>query len=194
MKAHWLTYWLLLLVGGTVFAIVPPRAWDVDQAPSKIPADSRIAGANEPGVPLLISGTVYGDDGVTPLSGIVVYAYHTDINGVYRADHRVDAPPRLRGWARTDAAGHYSFRTIRPAPYPKRDIPAHVHFHVWGPGVPRQFVDDLRFRDDPLIKSEQLEKSSRRGIFATVCTPKFDAEGVQRCTFNIRVRTQSNSR
>src|SRR5262249_24335875 len=192
MKAHWLTYGLCLLVGGTVFAIVPLSAWDVDQAPARIPTDSRIAPANEPGTPLVISGTGYADDGVTALAGIVIYAYHTDINGVYRTDRRVDARPRLRGWARTDSGGHYSFRTIRPAPYPNRDIPAHVHFHVWGPGVPRQFVDDLRFGDDPLVTREQRAESSQRGKFATVCTPERAAGGAQRCTFNIRVQGQSN--
>jgi protocatechuate 3,4-dioxygenase beta subunit len=183
---------LCLLGGATAFAIVPPSAWDVDQVPDTIPAEPRIAPANEPGTSLIIAGTVYGEDGTTALAGIVVYAYHTDINGVYRTDRRADAPPRLRGWARTDAAGHYSFRTIRPAPYPNRDIPAHVHFHVWGPGIPRQFVDDLRFQDDPRISPAQVADSDRRGKFATVCIPKTDAEGTQRCTFNIQVRTQSN--
>src|SRR5215470_20421912 len=125
-----LTFGFSLLFGGEALAVVPPAAWDVDQAPAKIPADARVAPSGEAGAPLVISGTVYAADGVTPLAGVVVYAYHTDVNGLYRPDRRFDAPPRLRGWARTDAAGHYSFRTIRPAPYPNQKIPAHVHFHV----------------------------------------------------------------
>ena len=191
MKAHWLAFGLLLM-GEAAVAIVPPAAWDVEQAPANIPTDARIAPSGEPGAPLLITGTVYAADGVTPVAGAVVYAYHTDIHGLYRADRRFDAPPRLRGWARTDAAGHYSFQTIRPAPYPNQNIPAHVHFHVWGPGVPRQFVDDLRFGDDPLVTPEQRAESSQRGKFATVCTPERAAGGAQRCTFNIRVQAQSN--
>jgi len=123
-----------------------------------------------------------------------VYAYHTDVNGLYRADHRMDAPPRLRGWARTDSKGHYSFRTIRPAPYPKNNIHAHVHFHVWGPGVPRQFVDDLHFADDPLIGPRQVSEASTRGKFSTLCGPERTTAGGQLCTFNIQVPAHSNFR
>jgi protocatechuate 3,4-dioxygenase beta subunit len=154
-----LTFGFSLLFGGEALAVVPPAAWDVDQAPAKIPADARIAPSGEPGASLVISGTVYAPDGITPLAG---------------------------------AAGHYSFRTIRPAPYPKQSIPAHVHFHLWGPGVPRQFIDDLRFGDDPLVTQKMHVDSSPLGRFATVCSPQRDPEGAQRCTFNIRVRTQSN--
>ena len=182
----------LLLIPGLAAAIVPPADWDVGQAPANIPADSRIAPEGEPGTPLLINGTVYGPDGITPVVGAVVYAYHTDIHGAYRPDRRHDAPPRLRGWARTDENGHYSFRTIRPAAYPNRNIPAHVHFHVWGPGVPRQFVDGVHFADDPLVSAEERAESAARGKFATVCAPELTPNGAQRCTFNIRVRAQSN--
>src|SRR5215510_7876389 len=111
MKAHWWTFGLLL-IGESAVAIVPPAAWDVEQAPANIPTDARIAPSGEPGAPLLITGTVYAADGVTPVAGAVVYAYHTDIHGLYRAVRRFDAPPRLCGWARTDATGHYSFQTI----------------------------------------------------------------------------------
>jgi protocatechuate 3,4-dioxygenase beta subunit len=183
-----------LLFQTELFAIVPPAAWDVDQAPSNPPAYARIAPPGEPGAPLIISGTVYSPDGVTPLAGVIVYGYHTDVNGVYRSDQRFEQPPRLRGWARTDAAGHYSFRTIRPAPYPRQDIPAHVHFHLWGPGAPQQFTDDLAFRDDPRMKPERVAQSDARGTFATVCSPKMDPDGTQRCTFNIRVQAESNFR
>jgi len=53
MKAQWLTFGLLL-IGKVAVAIVPPAAWDVEQAPANIPTDSRIAPSGEPGAPLLI--------------------------------------------------------------------------------------------------------------------------------------------
>jgi protocatechuate 3,4-dioxygenase beta subunit len=194
MRVHWLTVGFCFSIGRGAFGVVPPAVWDVEQAPASISAEARIAPEGEPGTPLTISGTVYAPDGNTRLAGVVVYGYHTDVNGVYRPDRRYDEAPRLRGWARTDAAGHYSFKTIRPAPYPSRAVPAHVHFHVWGPGVPRQFVEDLKFRDDPLITPEQIAESSGRGKFATLCSPQRAPDGGQQCTFDIRVQAQSNFR
>src|SRR5215213_10262595 len=40
-------------------------------------------GENEPGKPMLISGTIFQPDGVTPASGILLYVYHTDAQGYY---------------------------------------------------------------------------------------------------------------
>ncbi len=103
---------------------------DVAQTPSHLESRGRIAPLREPGVPLVISGTVVAADGTTPVAGVVVYAYHTDAMGYYRKAQTGDTGergPRLRGWVRTDAEGHFEFTTIHPAPYPHRDVPAHVH-------------------------------------------------------------------
>ena len=180
MKTRWSGIAAAVLLGFGWAASAWPARQDVNDAPANPPASARIAPAGEPGAPLVISGTVYAEDGTTPLPDIVVYAYQTDVTGFYRPDHLME-PPRLRGWARSDAAGHYEFRTIRPAAYPERTIPAHVHFHVWGKGYPRQFVEDLQFRDDPFMTATLLTKSSALGRFANICAPQKDPDGAQRC-------------
>ena len=176
---------VVLLAGAALFASnragVPA---DVADAPANPPASARIAPAGEPGSPLRVSGTVLAPDGVTPLAGITVYSYQVDAKGHYRADGGLE-PPRLRGWATTDADGHYEFRTIRPIPYPNHEIPAHLHFHLWGKGYPRQYTDDLQFDDDPFVTQGQLTRSAARGRFANICQP-------QRCTFDIRILTKTN--
>jgi protocatechuate 3,4-dioxygenase beta subunit len=42
--------------------------------------------------------------------------------------------PRLTGLLRSDVAGRYSFRTIRPGSYPGTQVPQHIHYEVAAPG------------------------------------------------------------
>ena len=87
------------------------------------PAPTWLSARDEPGLPMYVSGCVFGPDGVTPAPGVVVYVYHTDRTGIYAEP---GAPPRLCGWIRTDRRGRYAYRSIRPAPYPGGRQPAHV--------------------------------------------------------------------
>lgn len=128
--------------------------------------EARLAPEGEPGEPLRVEGLLFAPDGVTPASGVVVYAYQTDATGLY--SHRRGEPPRLRGWMRTDGNGRFSYRTIRPAPYPGGRIPAHVHHQLWGGGYPPQWSQDLLFEDDPLVGDAERARSEALGPFANV--------------------------
>src|SRR5262249_15448655 len=89
--------------------------------PAHLASAARIAPESEPGDRLVVHGRAVAEDGETPIPGAVVFAYHTDREGHY---DRPGAGPhswRLKGWALTDAAGRFEFRTIRPAPYPNRN-------------------------------------------------------------------------
>src|SRR5690606_38698432 len=123
--------------------------------PAVLSPRARIAPPGEPGEPLSLAGRVLAADG-SPRAGIVVYAYHTDAQGIYPP--LADAPGRaaerhgrLRGWVASDAEGRYTFDTIRPASYPTRDVPAHIHLHVLEPGCGTYYIDDAMFTDDPLL-------------------------------------------
>jgi protocatechuate 3,4-dioxygenase beta subunit len=148
-----------------------------------------IAPPGEPGQPLLVEGRVFRPDGKTPAGGVVVYVYQTDITGRYQK--LPGQPPRLRGWMKTDAEGRYQYRTIRPAPYPGNDIPAHVHTQLWGAGWPAQYNEDLNFADDRFVKEADRRRSSALGSFAFVCAPRLVA-GVQHCTHNLRLKPQGD--
>jgi protocatechuate 3,4-dioxygenase beta subunit len=75
-----------------------------------------------------------------PLAGADVEIWQCDANGRYHhprdtgGRRRVDAGFQGRGRVRTDAAGAYRFRTIRPVPYPGRT--PHIHFKVAADGHP----------------------------------------------------------
>ena len=153
--------------------------------PEQIPAQSRIAPVGEPGEPMRIEGTVRDAKG-KPVSGVIVYAYHTDARGIYPRDDRLPGirHGRLRGWATTDERGTYRFDTIRPAGYPNTGIPSHVHMHVIEPGRCTYYVDEMLFDDDPRLTSEDRRQSPGRGGKA-ITTPRKDPSGVWRLTRDI---------
>lgn len=118
-----------------------------------------IAGPNEPGQRLVVSGRVLDAAGHA-VAGVMVRAYHTDARGLYRSDHQMygaSAPPRLQGSLRTAADGSYVIETIRPAPYPDRTIPAHIHFELRPPNGTREPAI-LYFADDPLLTAAERAK------------------------------------
>ncbi|HSK14190.1 MAG TPA: hypothetical protein VK907_13310, partial [Phnomibacter sp.] len=119
------------------------------------PADTS-AGWYEAGQKLAVTGTVYQLDGKTPAPGVIIYYWHTGSNGLYSFREAMPAGTRshgyLRGWVRTDENGHYSIYTIRPAPYPNEDMPAHIHLSIKEPDVDNEYyTDDLVFDDDELL-------------------------------------------
>jgi protocatechuate 3,4-dioxygenase, beta subunit len=158
-----------------------------EDAPSSIV----LASPDEPGEPLLVRGRVFAPDGETPVPGVVLYVYQTDAEGHYsRATRR--APPRLRGWVRTDEAGRYEVRTIRPGSYPSRRAAAHVHVQLWGAGYEPQYSTDLLFADDPLLPDRDRQRSRAAGAFAHVCEPGRAAGGELVCTHNHRLKPQGD--
>lgn len=114
------------------------------------------AGWYEAGRKILVTGTVYQIDGRTPAPNVIVYYHHTDNNGYYSPG---DGKPlnstrhgHIRGWVKTDAAGHYAIYTIRPGPYPKVEDPEHIHLIIKEPNIANEYwINDLVFDDDPRL-------------------------------------------
>ena len=57
----------------------------------------------------------------------------------------------------------YRFRSIRPAAYPRQDIPAHVHVVVKEPTRNEYYLDDFEFNDDPLLTAAKRAAHGQRG-------------------------------
>ncbi len=129
--------------------------------------------------PLLkVTGSVYHNDGLTPAPDVVIYMYHTDLNGDYLIRNSVenglslnarnkglwaDKHGSYRGWVRTDEDGRYTFFTQRPGHYSGLKDPAHIHMFVKEPGVAPYYIDDLLFADDTLLSAHVIESQTERG-------------------------------
>ncbi len=166
-------------------------------APTNPPSRIVIPPPGEAGEPLIISGKVYKEDGRTPAAGILIYAYHTNAAGIYprRTPDNGRAQWRhgyLRGWMKTGVDGKYEFRTIKPAPYPGRTEPAHIHLTMSAANYP-EHSGTIWFADDPLITPELRGRNNvivatRSMHAAAILTLRRGLNGVLRGTHDIRLR------
>lgn len=153
--------------------------------------------SGEAGEPLVISGTVYKEDGRTPAPGILIYAYHTNAAGIYPKRTPNDGRAQwrhgyLRGWMKTGVNGKYEFRTIKPAAYPGRTEPAHIHLTMSAANYP-EYSGTIWFADDPLVTPELRERNNqvvaKRSMHAAaILTLRRDGSGVLRGTHDIRLQ------
>jgi len=135
--------------------------------PTRLESRARIAPKSEPGAPMIVVGRVLDANG-RPRSGIVVYAYQTNREGIYPeapagGNREARRHGALRAWAKTGASGRYAFDTIRPGSYPGMDIPEHIHLHVIEPGCSTYYIDDIMFSDDPKLTPAQISGTGRGG-------------------------------
>ena len=140
----------------------------------------------EPGEPLVVSGTVYGPDGVTPAAGVRLYAYHTDAQGLY-SETNDNTDPRIAATVLTDPDGRYELRTIKPAPYPGGGVPAHIHYRLSREGAAEQRFD-LHFAGDPYLSAGMQERSERRGRFGSIRPLESDGNGGWRVVYDLKLR------
>jgi protocatechuate 3,4-dioxygenase, beta subunit len=136
--------------------------------PTNINATDTSAGWTEKGQKLLVTGTVFKIDGKTPAPDVIIYYWQTDNNGYYSPRNNIDANAKrhghIRGWVKTDKNGKYALYTIKPAPYPNDNIPAHIHTSIKEPNIENEYyIDEFIFDDDKLLTSEKRKALENRG-------------------------------
>jgi hydroxyquinol 1,2-dioxygenase len=122
------------------------------------------------GEPAEVSGRVLSRDG-TPIAGAVLDVWQTAANSLYSSQDPDQDRYNMRGRFRSDAAGRYFFRTVRPVSYPVPTDgpvgqilnamgrhpmrPAHIHFIVSAPGhqtvATHIFVNGDRYLDSDVV-------------------------------------------
>ena len=146
--------------------------------PKNLSSSTRIAATQ--GEPMRISGTIFQADGKTPASNVVLYVYHTDAKGYYTpgtGQTEARQHGQLRGWMKTDAQGRYEFSSIKPAPYPGDQIPAHIHPIVLEPNGKHYWLEDYFFEDDRIVTANMRANKNPRGGRGILSLTK-DAQGV----------------
>jgi len=150
-------------------------------------AETKLVSAAEPGQQLVVSGTIYGPDGVTPARGVRLFLYHTDTQGYYSQPRDNSREARIRGWVPADEQGRYRFRTIQPAHYATgARPPAHIHTHLYGPDMPAHWMDSFLFADDRYLTAEQVSESRKLGEFSPIMQGNARG-GVLYCARDIRL-------
>ena len=157
------------------------------------PWKTSIVAEDEAGEPMILTGTIYAPDGRTPLEGINLFVYQTDAGGRYSTTGGDNRNTKIHGAMRTNAAGRYEFRTIRPGSYPGSRNPQHIHAYVSGPGYPEYWIDEYHFNDDPFITDEMRQKFGSQGSFSSLLTLKREGDGVWRGVRDIKIEKCSRN-
>jgi catechol 1,2-dioxygenase len=132
------------------------------------PNGASIVRSSMPGLPIFVNAWVRDRQG-RPVVGAKVDVWHASGEGFYENQDPGQADMNLRGQFTTDAKGHISFRSIKPAGYPiplsgpvgallraqgRHNVrPAHIHFMIYQPGFKTQF-SQVYSSDDPNLETD----------------------------------------
>jgi catechol 1,2-dioxygenase len=113
------------------------------------------------GIPLVLKGGIFKEDGKTPVSNALVEIWHCDENEVY--DNTSDEY-KYRGGQKTKSDGKYEFHSILPVPYkavPTDESswrPAHIHMRVSIPGQ-QDLITQLYFKNGKYLATDAWASS-----------------------------------
>lgn len=103
---------------------------------------------------MLITGTIYESDGVTPAKDVILYISQTDENGDYEMK-RTNGYRYVyhRACIKTDADGKYVFYTFMPGKFDRSKDLKQIQRTIKAPGKAEYELNPFFFNDDPLIPS-----------------------------------------
>jgi hydroxyquinol 1,2-dioxygenase len=151
---------------------------------------------------IVVYGRVTDNDG-SPVPNALVQVWQTSEHGLYdlQAESAAEVMD-LRANFRTDADGHYHFRTVRPLGYsipmdgPVGEMvkaqqrhgfrPSHIHFLIGGDGY-RELVTALYFGDDEHIDSDTVFGVSGSLVVAAKDDPASPIPGLKAVRYDFRL-------
>jgi hydroxyquinol 1,2-dioxygenase len=152
--------------GATVSTVLGPF---YREGAAEVPPLHNIAG-DIIGEPVVVFGQVTTPEG-RPIPGALLDIWQASAEGFYDVQEANQPEMNLRGKLRTDEAGHYIFRTIKPSSYPipydgpvgkmlkvmgrHPYRPAHIHFIVSAEGY-QPVVTHIFVEGDPYLDSDAV--------------------------------------
>ncbi|MES2797417.1 MAG: catechol 1,2-dioxygenase [Bacteroidota bacterium] len=149
------------------------------------PMRSNIIPIGSKGIPLKLSGTIFQNDGTTPMSNAFVEIWQCDENENY--DNSSDGY-LFRGAIKTGNDGVYDFKTIIPVPYkadPKDEAswrPAHIHMRVSSESQ-QDLVTQIYFKGDKYVDKDTWASSPQ--AVNRILTIEKSSSGENKVTFNV---------
>lgn len=156
-------------------------------APKDVSSKTVLSKDADKGEKMIISGTVFEADGKTPAPNVLIYLYHTDIEGYYGRKSDEHKHGRYRGWLLTDKAGKYEFQTIKPAPYPENRFAAHIHTTLTTKNSKEDWIDNYLFEGDTLISARERADAGKKGGFNPILKLEKGANGIWTATRDIQL-------
>ncbi len=137
------------------------------------------------GTPIVLKGSIFKENGKTPINNALVEIWHCDENEVY--DNASDEY-KYRGGQKTKADGKYEFKSILPVPYkadPNDDSswrPAHIHMRV---SVPNQqdLITQIYFKGGKYVETDKWASSPQ--AVNRILTITKNKAGVSEIVFNV---------
>jgi protocatechuate 3,4-dioxygenase, beta subunit len=132
---------------------------------------------------ILVHGKVLDED-ARPVPGALIEIWQANAGGKYRHvndKYKAALDPNFGGCGRVISAadGAYSFRTIRPGPYPFPNgdcawRPAHIHLSIFGSAFVQRLVTQIYFEGDPLIPLCPIANTIRDPKAISAVTARLD--------------------
>ncbi|KAM0793550.1 hypothetical protein ACM66B_000987 [Microbotryomycetes sp. NB124-2] len=120
---------------------------------------------------MYVKGRVTDTQG-RPVANCTIETWETDDEGLYDTQYADRDGPDCRGKVITDTEGNYSFRCVRPVPYPipndgpvgklltqlHRHVfrPAHLHFWFKPPSEYEELITAVYLKGDPYLQSDAV--------------------------------------
>jgi protocatechuate 3,4-dioxygenase beta subunit len=137
---------------------------------------------------IIVHGTVMDENG-RPVPGALIEIWQANAGGKYRHvndKYMAALDPNFGGCGRvvSDAEGRYSFRTIRPGPYPFPNDgcawrPAHIHLSIFGHAFVQRLVTQFYFEGDPLIARCAIVNTIKDPAAIASLVAKLDMQNMQ---------------
>lgn len=114
---------------------------------------------------LMITGTVFESDGVTPAKDVILYISQPDEHGDYELKKKDNKRFVFhRAWVKTDADGRYTFYTFIPGNNTRYRELKHIHPIIKESGKPEYELDAFLFDNDPFLSKHCRKRLEKKAI------------------------------